>query len=399
MAPPDKSVLIITLPPVLGGLTNQSRLAADILAANGYTPTLAWRAYYSDSSDLSVPSWKTLGSRKPSIREIPGWPYTRLAVGTWLPEFEWTHHADWEPWRSLLDRFRYHVVVSGSNLAGYGLVHRGLPSLQWIASAYMAERIDRYRTLGWKRRIFDSIFNEPVTRWQEKQILEAADTVAISNYTAYSLRDLTPRHRVHGIMHIPVDCQRFSPEGREPPSGRRLRIGVNGRQSDPRKNVKLIVDAFRIVAAERPDVDLVIRSDLKREHFLERTGADDLMDRIDLGEAVPPEGLADFYRGIDVFAITSWQEGLCVVGTEAMACGATVVSTRCGGTEDFVWDRQTGYLSGFNALDFAERLLDGLDDATGPRHTAAAGVEHIRARFQRQGFDQEFMGHFGRTFR
>ena len=74
MAPPDKSVLIITLPPVLGGLTNQSRLAADVLSAHGYTPTLAWRAYYSDSADLSVPLWKLAGGRKPMIREVPGWP-------------------------------------------------------------------------------------------------------------------------------------------------------------------------------------------------------------------------------------------------------------------------------------------------------------------------------------
>ena len=44
----EKSVLIVTLPPVLGGVTNQSRLTADLLASQGYVPTLAWRAYYSE---------------------------------------------------------------------------------------------------------------------------------------------------------------------------------------------------------------------------------------------------------------------------------------------------------------------------------------------------------------
>lgn len=87
MAPSDKSVLIVTLPPVLGGMTNQSRLAADLLAKNGYVPTLAWRSYFSEQPELSVPSWM-LGRRQPSIREVEGWPYRRLAVGTWLPEFE-----------------------------------------------------------------------------------------------------------------------------------------------------------------------------------------------------------------------------------------------------------------------------------------------------------------------
>lgn len=397
MAAQDKSVLIVTLPPVLGGITNQGRLTADLLAKHGYTPTLAWRAYYSDSPELSVPSWQ-LGRRRPAVREVPGWPYRRLAVGTWLPEFEWSHHADWQPWSALFDQFRHHVVVSGNNLSGHGLVERGLPSLQWIASPYRAERVDRYRTLSYPRRLFDAVFNAPVTLRQERRILERADTVAISNYTLYSLRDLTPRNRVHGVVPIPVDVQRFSPTGRTPPAGRRLRVGINGRLSDPRKNVRLLIEAFRLVARERGDVDLVMRTDLTREKLVERTGAGDLMDRIDIAPAVPFDSLADFYRGLDVFAITSWQEGLCVGGTEAMACGATVVSTRCGGPEDFVWDRQTGRLAGFSPADFATRLLEALEDATGPRSLASAGVDCIRERFDGATFERAFMGNFARTF-
>ena len=399
MAPPDKSVLIVTLPPVLGGITNQSRLTADVLARHGYAPTLAWRAYYSDAPELSVPSWR-YGRGQPAVREVPGWPYPRLAVGTWLPEFEWAHHTAWQPWGAVLDRFRHHVVVSGNNLSGYGLVERGLPSLQWIASGYRAERVDRYRTLGLPRRAFNALLNEPVTVRQEIRVLENADTVAISNYTENSLRDLTPRHRLRGVLHIPVDTARFSPASRAPARfhGRRLRIGINGRLSDPRKNLQLLVDAFRIVAVERADVDLVVRSDLDREGFLSATDAYDLADRLDIAAPVPFATLPDFYRSLDIFAISSWQEGLSVTGTEAMACGATVVSTRCGGPEDYVWDRQTGRLSGFNPVDFAGRLLEALDDAAGPRHLAAAGIDHIRARFDQAGFESGFLHHFARAF-
>jgi glycosyltransferase involved in cell wall biosynthesis len=397
MPAPDKSVLIVTLPPVLGGITNQSRLAADLLAKHGYTPTLAWRAYYSEAPELSVPSWQ-LGRRQPSIREVAGWPYRRIAVGTWLPEFEWSHHRDWRPWSSLFDQFSHHVAVSGNNLSGYGLAERGVRSLQWIASPYKAERVDRYRTLGYPRRLFDALFNEPVTRRQEQFILERADTVTISNYTLYSLRDVTPRNRAHGVVPIPVDCRRFSPAGRVTPAGRRLRIGINGRLSDPRKNVGLLIDAFRMVARARPDVDLVIRSDITREQLGEQTGAADVMDRIDIAPAVSFETLPDFYRSLDVFAISSWQEGLCVTGTEAMACGATVVSTRCGGPEDFVWDRQTGRLAGLAAADFAGRLLEGLEDAAGPRRLATAGIDLIRQRFDQATFEREFMASFARTF-
>ena len=402
MAPPEKSVLIVTLPPVLGGITNQSRLTADVLAKHGYAPTLAWRAFYSDQPELSVPSWK-YGRRRPSVREMPGGPYPRLAVGTWLPEFEWAHYNDWAPWGAVLDRFRHHVVVSGNNLPGYGLVERGLPSLQWIASGYQAERVDRYRTVGLPRRAFNALLNEPVTVRQERRILEHADTIAISNYTSNVLRDLAPRHRVRGVLLIPVDTTRFNPTGRAAAAGagspgRRLRIGVNGRLSDPRKNTQLLVDAFRLVAMERADVDLIVRSDLDHEDFMRAVNGYDLADRLDIAAPVPFAALPDFYRSLDVFAISSWQEGLSVTGTEAMACGATVVSTRCGGPEDFVWDRQTGRLSGFNPVDFAGRLLEALDDAAGPRHLATAGVDCIREDFDQAGFETAFLHHFNRTF-
>jgi glycosyltransferase involved in cell wall biosynthesis len=397
MPPPEKSVLIVTVPPVLGGITNQSRLTADLLAGRGYAPTLAWRAYYGEYPELSVPSWR-FGRGRPSVREVDGWPYPRLAVGTWLPEFEWAHHNDWQPWSAVLDRFRYHVVVSGNNLSGYGLVEHKLPSLQWIASGYRAERVDRYRTRSLPRRLFNALLNEPVTVRQERRILENAETIAISNYTLNSLRALTPRNRVRGIVHIPVDSARFSPAAGAGASGRRLRIGINGRLSDPRKNTQLLVDAFRIVARQRADVDLVVRSDLDREEFLRALNGHDLADRLDIAGPVPFAALPDFYRSLDVFAISSWQEGLSVTGTEAMACGATVVSTRCGGPEEFILDGETGRLSGFEPADFAGRLLEALDDAAGPRRLAEAGIGYIRAHFSRAGFEETFLEHFSRTF-
>ena len=46
----------------------------------------------------------------------------------------------------------------------------------------------------------------------------------------------------------------------------------------------------------------------------------------------------------DLFVIPSHQEGLCIAALEAMACGVPVVSTRCGGPEDFVIPGQTGEL-------------------------------------------------------
>lgn len=46
----------------------------------------------------------------------------------------------------------------------------------------------------------------------------------------------------------------------------------------------------------------------------------------------------------DVFVIPSHQEGLCISALEAMACGVPVVSTYCGGPEEFVIPGRTGTL-------------------------------------------------------
>jgi len=45
-----------------------------------------------------------------------------------------------------------------------------------------------------------------------------------------------------------------------------------------------------------------------------------------------------------VFVIPSFQEGLNIAGLQAMACGVPVISTRCGGPEDYVIEGETGFL-------------------------------------------------------
>ena len=73
------------------------------------------------------------------------------------------------------------------------------------------------------------------------------------------------------------------------------------------------------------------------------------------GQAVPPSvqslgrisdaELRALYNRCSVFMLTSRYEGWGLPAAEAMACGAAVVSTRCGGIEDFVVDGRNGLLS------------------------------------------------------
>jgi len=69
-----------------------------------------------------------------------------------------------------------------------------------------------------------------------------------------------------------------------------------------------------------------------------------IAERVRCHPYLPPAQLAQVLQGLDLFVIPSHQEGLCIAALEAMACGVPVVSTRCGGPEEFVLEGRTGQL-------------------------------------------------------
>ena len=69
---------------------------------------------------------------------------------------------------------------------------------------------------------------------------------------------------------------------------------------------------------------------------------------------INPSAMIDFYNSIDVFVVGSvWPENQPLTIMEAMASGAAVVATSCGGSPELVVDGQTGRLfppGDYNAL-------------------------------------------------
>lgn len=56
------------------------------------------------------------------------------------------------------------------------------------------------------------------------------------------------------------------------------------------------------------------------------------------------ERIADLYRQVDCWIVPSTTEGFGLPGLEAAACHCPVVSTECGGPEDYVEDGVSGFL-------------------------------------------------------
>jgi len=109
------------------------------------------------------------------------------------------------------------------------------------------------------------------------------------------------------------------------------------------KDLATLVQAFALVAARRPDAVLLLVGDGPL-----RAEIDALVRALGLQERVHLIGwiddLAPVYATIDVFALSSLNEGTPVAMIEAMAAAKPVVATRVGGVADVVDDERTGLL-------------------------------------------------------
>jgi glycosyltransferase involved in cell wall biosynthesis len=112
------------------------------------------------------------------------------------------------------------------------------------------------------------------------------------------------------------------------------------------KAVDALVHGFGLIAAEFPDVDLLIAGDGPQRMQLEEMIAGLRLERrIFLLSSLPHEELWSFYKGALFFVMLSrMAEGLPLVFFEAMACGIPVIGTRNGGTPEIVLHEETGLL-------------------------------------------------------
>ncbi len=107
----------------------------------------------------------------------------------------------------------------------------------------------------------------------------------------------------------------------------------------------------------------------------------------ELRVAPPQEAIAALYRRCDCWLVPSESEGFGLPGLEAAACRCPVVSTRCGGPEDYVREGENGFLVPVgDAKAMAARVLEvitrpeaewrALSDAS---HVIASGFDWDRS--------------------
>ncbi len=348
------SVLLVTIPPFAGGVPYKTRILARYLRDLGHRVTVAYYATISDHPDLVARAWQIPLGRRPGIAKGQCFDdFPSVAIGCALPELEFTYYRPSAHWRRVIAAHDRHIAVGGTILVSNPLSLMAIPHLVWCASTMIEDRIDRRRAMALGRRIIDGMVIGPVQAKMEKRILAGCGHfMAVSDYTRTTLLAVGGRQDHFTRLPIPIDMADYRPPVTAAKSGI---IGFAGRTGDPRKNMALLFAAVSILGRKGRHVELHLTGE-SSPHLERLAVRHDISGRLQWRGWFDPEQLPDFFQSLDVFAIASFQEGLNIAGLQAMSCGVPVVSTRCGGPQDYVIDGATGYLCDFTATGLADKL-------------------------------------------
>ncbi len=389
----ENRVLVSTIMPSPGGVNTMTTFVVNALRSWGLEPVIAHYQPYSVSPRLSVPSFKLPFGR---IGQLVSSAYDGCeshAIGAWLPELEFTHYLPSQHWQRLMMGCDAFISVSGNVLAATPFARSGRPYVAWVATDWQGDRRDRIKGFPMARKFLDTCVNAPVLRRFERRLLRGGTTLALSGYTRRKLQTIAGEASVHTVLPMPVDIAGFSPA---PAARVPLRLGFSGRFDDPRKNLPLFLQSMALLRKRGHNVTAVLIGGVVTDGLQASVQALGLSGQVQFVGHVPPEKLAQWLQTLDVFVLPSHQEGLCIAALEAMACGVPVVSTQCGGPEEFVIAGQTGILvepdpaqmaTAIEAIitqpDLRQKLSNGARRMVEDRYTARVAKATLREAMQK----------------
>ena len=154
-----------------------------------------------------------------------------------------------------------------------------------------------------------------------------------------------------------------------------------GRFDDPRKNLSMLIKVFEKlnkkiqslklnVIGPRPSSEIIKNIKNKNINF---TGL------------ISDQELKNYYNSASLALITSYQEGLGIVGLEALSNGIPVVATNCGGTSDFIVNGRNGFLVDVNNVDeMVNKALQILESNELQKTMSAFAVKFVEQNFSEQ---------------
>ncbi len=192
-------------------------------------------------------------------------------------------------------------------------------------------------------RIFGSFF-----RLSLRFALRALDaSIAVDTISKGKYEKMVPK--APSIRHIPVgvDTKIFHSGDR---SEERKKLGI--RLGTPvilfvgrlyvEKGIDILLEAFKVVRKEIPDVELVMIGDGMDRKKIDSIINEENIQGVHMPGSKPPEEVASYMRASNVLALTSITEGMPTVVLEALSSGIPVVSTDVGDVRLVITKGTTG---------------------------------------------------------
>jgi glycosyltransferase involved in cell wall biosynthesis len=215
------------------------------------------------------------------------------------------------------------------------------------------------------------------TRWYVRPLYPQAieRAAAIFTVSEAAREDLVraagaPRERVF-VTPNGVDPRFFelrAPEGPRAPY--LLAVGT----FEPRKNLPVLLEAFRRLRREGRDLQLVVAG---HQAFTQLLPLGDLAPHVRLTGVVPDHELRSLYAGAACFVMPSLHEGFGLPLAEAMAAGVPAVASDIPALRE-VGGEAVRYADPRDADGFAGAIRAALDDREGSQLRAAAGRGRAR---------------------
>ncbi len=215
------------------------------------------------------------------------------------------------------------------------------------------------------------------TRWYARPLYPQAFTRAAAIFTVSEAakEDLVraagaPRDRIF-VTPNGVDPRFFelrAPEGPRAPY--LLAVGT----FEPRKNLPVLLDAFRELRRDGRDLQLVVAG---HQAFTQLLPLGDLAPHVRLAGVVPDDELRTLYAGAACFVLPSLYEGFGLPLAEAMAAGVPAVASDIPALRE-VGGEAVRYADPLEPAAFADAIRAALDDREGSLLRVAAGRGRAR---------------------
>jgi D-inositol-3-phosphate glycosyltransferase len=375
----SKSIALVTHS-ILGGVWTTVKFLCDVLdrEENYNYDIFTLASSFKDEASLRLVKPSTWRSKPQMIPKMNDGLATSH-VGATMTEFEFQRYKPRRLLTQKLDEYDLIQVVGGSPAWGKVALNARSPICIFAATTSAAERGSMLLASNPLLRVWRRQMTHFTTR-AENEALAFADAVfAESVYTQQLLQGKTrPGAMVLGPPG--VDANFFVPAASLPAPGAVICVG---RLQDPRKNIRLLLEAYAILNRQNssPPLYLVGRGGISaadHQYIAEL----DIAHKVNVFSDVPMEQLRDLYRSGSLFVLPSNEEGLGIVILEAMASGLPVVSTDCGGPATAVVPGVTGLLTPVgDAEALANAMRTVLEDPALANQMGLAGRRRVEEHF------------------